>query len=310
MRELGALTERMDGDGIPEDRSEAALDCRVKRVLEQPAENTEAPIGGVDDCGTRFSGGDTRERHQRVMPDNSPLVDGDRGQQLIGGERRHQIPRPVEVGVHVAQVVVLVEELGDRLSVLGRRGHHLDCAGSFFPRPCAPGRGLDVVPPRPSLVTCAHGHFCRQPLPVRTEVHQQHVADVGTESAERLGQRPEVASSARQRQAPVVHGDLDRSVARLERDLDLAEIVVRVRVVKREADSCPTTAPSRRSSSARIPQAAAKAGRSASTRDVALAFAEYGDLYPRHGKAMLEAEFGPRLQRSGCRLAKRPRRAS
>ena len=80
VRELGALTEGMNGDGIPEDRSEAALGCRVERVLEQPAEDTEPPIGGVDDCGTRLGGGDTRERHQRVMPDNSPFVDGDRRQ--------------------------------------------------------------------------------------------------------------------------------------------------------------------------------------------------------------------------------------
>ncbi len=33
-----------------------------------------------------------------------------------------------------------------------------------------------------------------------------------------------------------MHGDMHRSVAGLERDLDLAEVVVRVRVVKREAD--------------------------------------------------------------------------
>jgi hypothetical protein len=33
-----------------------------------------------------------------------------------------------------------------------------------------------------------------------------------------------------------VHSDLDRSVAALERNLDLTEVVVRVRVVKREAD--------------------------------------------------------------------------
>jgi len=33
-----------------------------------------------------------------------------------------------------------------------------------------------------------------------------------------------------------MHGDLDRSVARLQRDLDLAEVVVRVRVLKRKAD--------------------------------------------------------------------------
>ena len=80
VRELGALTEGMNGDGIPEDRSEAALGCRVERVLEQPAEDTEPPIGGVDDRGTRLGGGNTSERHQRVMPDYSPLVDGDRRQ--------------------------------------------------------------------------------------------------------------------------------------------------------------------------------------------------------------------------------------
>ena len=285
VRELGALTEGMDGDGIPEDRREAALGCRVERVLEQPAEDTEAPIGGVDDCGTRFSGGDTRERHQRVMPDNSPFVDGNRRHQLIRGERRHQIPRPVEVGVHIAQVVVLVEELSDRLSVLGRRGHHLDCVGSFSPRPCAPGRGLDVVPPRSSFVTCADGHFCRQPLPVRTEVHQQHVADVRTESGERLGQRPELTSSARQRQAPVVHDDLDRSVTRVERDLDLAEVVVRVCVVKREADELMDDRAEPPLVLCRDSGSGCKRREECQYQRRRARVAEDGDLYPRHGKS-------------------------
>jgi hypothetical protein len=33
-----------------------------------------------------------------------------------------------------------------------------------------------------------------------------------------------------------VHGDVDETIARLERQLDLAEVVVRVGVVKSEAD--------------------------------------------------------------------------
>ena len=51
---------------------------------------------------------------------------------------------------------------------------------------------------------------------------------VRREGGERLGQRPEVASRTRQRHPPVVHHDVDETVGRLERHLDLAEIVVRV----------------------------------------------------------------------------------
>ena len=167
---------------------------RVKRVLEQPAEDTEAAIGGVDDCSTCLGRGDTSERHQRVMPDYSPLVDGDRRQQLARRERRHQVPRPVEVGVHIAQVVVLVEELGDRLAVLGRSRPHLDRVGRFYTGLCAPRAQPRCGAASPVRRHArADGHFCRQPLPVRTEVHQQHVPGVRSESGERLRQRPEVA---------------------------------------------------------------------------------------------------------------------
>ena len=62
----------MDGDGIPEDRSEAVLGCRVERVLEQPAEDTEAPIGGVDDRGARLGGGDTGSGISAWCPTTRP----------------------------------------------------------------------------------------------------------------------------------------------------------------------------------------------------------------------------------------------
>ncbi len=116
----------MDRDGISEDGREASLDRRAERVLEHPAEQTEPAIGGVDDRGARLGGGDTGERHQRVVPDHLTVVHRDRRQQLARREPCNQVPRPIEVRVHVTQVVVLVEELGDRLSVLGRARSHLD----------------------------------------------------------------------------------------------------------------------------------------------------------------------------------------
>src|SRR4029450_8549408 len=77
LRVLGTLTERVDGDGIAEDRGAAALARRAERVLEQPAEDTEATIGGVHDGGTRLGGGDAGEGHQCVVADHPPLVEGD-----------------------------------------------------------------------------------------------------------------------------------------------------------------------------------------------------------------------------------------
>src|SRR4029077_8219300 len=86
VRRLGALAEGMDGDGVAEDRGQAAFPRDVERVLEQPAEDTEAPVGGMDDCGAGLSGWDTGDRHQRVMPDDQPVVDGNRRQQLARSE--------------------------------------------------------------------------------------------------------------------------------------------------------------------------------------------------------------------------------
>src|SRR6266536_1779600 len=155
-----------------------------------------------------------------------------------------------------------------------------------------------------SAVTGADAHFCRQPLPARTEVDEQHVTGVRSESGQRLGQRPEVPSSTRQRQAPVVHDELDRSATRLERNLNLAEVVVRVRIVKREAEELlddraePPLVLSGDSDSG------CKGREECQYQRLRARVAEDGDLYPRHGKRrMLEADFGPRLQRSGSRLA-------
>src|SRR4029453_5258579 len=46
LRGLGALAERMDRDSIAEDRGKAALPRRIERLGEQPAKDTEAPVGG------------------------------------------------------------------------------------------------------------------------------------------------------------------------------------------------------------------------------------------------------------------------
>ena len=138
--------------------------------------------------------------------------------------------------MHVAQLVVLVQELGDRLGVLRRSRPHLDRVGRFCARLCAPRGSLDVVPAARSIAGQADGDLRRQALPLGTEIQEPHVPGVSCERGERLRQRPEVAPGARQRQAPVVHGDVDETVARLERHLDLAEVVVGVGVVKREAD--------------------------------------------------------------------------
>ena len=62
----------MDGDRIAEDRSESTVGSRLECVREEPTEDTEAAIGGVDDGGTRLCGRDIGERHQGVVPDYSP----------------------------------------------------------------------------------------------------------------------------------------------------------------------------------------------------------------------------------------------
>ena len=286
----------MDGDGIAEDRSETALGRGVERVLEQPAEDTEAPIGGVDDCGTRLGGGDTRARHQRVMPDYSPLVDGDRRQQLARGERRHQVPRPVEVGVHIAQVVVLVEELGDRLAVPGRSGPHLDRVGELLPPPVrawARPRCGAASPVRSSLrrtVTSAASRFPSEPRFISSTLRTS-----GARAASDSGSGPKsppalVSGRPQSCTATWTDPSPDSSV-----NLDLAEVVVRVRVVKREADELlddraepPLVLCGDSASGCKRREDCQHQRRRARV-------AEDGDLYPRHGKAMLEAEFGLRL---------------
>ncbi len=138
--------------------------------------------------------------------------------------------------MHVAQVVVLVEELGDRLSVFRCRRPHLDRIGRVGLGAGALRGGDDVVAARLSAAVRADRDLRRQTLPLGTEVQELHVPGDGLEGGKWLRQRPEVASGTRQWQAPVVHRDLDETVARLERHLDLAEVVVRIGVLEREAD--------------------------------------------------------------------------
>jgi hypothetical protein len=141
----------------------------------------------MDDGGARLSGRDSGEGHQSVVTDHLPVVDGNRRQQLTRREGSHQVPRPVKVGVHIAQVVVLIEELGDRLGILRRSRPHLDRAGRLFARACEAWGSLDVVPPRVSI---AAAHACvdvrRHALPVRTEVKELNVPGGRCEGGERL----------------------------------------------------------------------------------------------------------------------------
>ncbi len=100
-------------------------------MLEQTAEEAEAPIGGVDDRGARLGGRNIGTRHQSVVSDYSPVVEPDCGPQLARRERRHQVARPVEIRVYVAQLVVLVQELGDWLGVVEACRSDLDRIGQL-----------------------------------------------------------------------------------------------------------------------------------------------------------------------------------
>jgi hypothetical protein len=132
-------------------------------------------------------------------------------------------------------VVVLVEELGDRLGVFCGCSH-LDRVGRFCSHSGAPGRSFDVVPSRLWIAARADGDQRHKALPVGSEVQELHVRVGRCKRGELLRQRPEVAPCARQRQAPVVHGDMNEALIRLERYLDLAEVVVQVGVVEREVE--------------------------------------------------------------------------
>jgi len=76
-------------------------------------------------------------------------------------------------------VIVLVEELGDRLGILRRSRPHLDRAGGLFARVRKAWGSLDVVPPRVSIaVTRACRNVRRQAFAVRTEVQELKVLGV------------------------------------------------------------------------------------------------------------------------------------
>ena len=80
-----------------------------------------------------------------------------------------------------------------------------------------------------------------------------------------------------------MHGDVDRTVARLERNLDLAEVVVRVRVVKREADELlddGAEAPLVLSGNS---DTGCKRREECQYQRRRARVAEDGELYPRHG---------------------------
>src|SRR4029450_3495593 len=93
-------------------------------------------------------------------------------------ERSYQLWRPVEVRMHAAQVVVLVEELRDRLSVLWRCRPHPDRVGAPSARSPDLRGSLDVVPLSVSIAARAHGDIRRQAFSLGTEVQEPQVLAV------------------------------------------------------------------------------------------------------------------------------------
>jgi hypothetical protein len=113
------------------------------------------------------------------MADHPALVHGDGREQATGVELGHEIPGPVEVGVDVAQVVVLVEELRDPLDVVGAGRPHTD--GILLARSAAraSGRRVQMVAAFRAVARGLYRHAGRKPLPVRAEVQKLHVLGLG-----------------------------------------------------------------------------------------------------------------------------------
>jgi hypothetical protein len=226
----------MDGHGIAEDGRKAALARDLERVIDHAPEDPEASVRGVNDGRAGLAARSAGERHQRVVPDDASLVHGDRRQELLHLEHGHQVARPVEVLVHVAEVVVLVEELGDRLGIQRRPRPQLDrvlCSGGRGRRP---RRGLDVVPRGLAGGAGADRDLGGQPLSVAPQVQELNAAGLGFDGGQPLRERPEAAPAAHQRPPPVVHGHLNAVVTGLEGHFDLAELLARIAVLEREGE--------------------------------------------------------------------------
>ena len=87
-------------------------------VVEDAVEDPEAPVGGVDDGHSRLGRGRALLRYDGVVADDLVAVDGDGREQGTRIETLAHPARTIEVRMAVGQVVVLVQELRDRLGVV------------------------------------------------------------------------------------------------------------------------------------------------------------------------------------------------
>ena len=181
---LGALAEGMHRDGVAVDRRQAEAAGSVDGVREHPAEDAESAVGGVDDRRTGLGRRRLARGHDRVVSDHLPVVDGDGRPEPTRRQLACEEAGPVEVGVHIAQVVVLVQEPGDPLGVLRARRADLDGVAEVG------GSGVwdALVSRRRIRHRCGGGggaKVSRHPLPVAAEVDQPQVVDVRCQRCQR-----------------------------------------------------------------------------------------------------------------------------
>jgi len=104
------------------------------------------------------------------------------------------------------------------------------------------------------------------------------------ERGERLRERPEDTAGAQRRQPPVVHGDVDYIGVRLQRHLNLPEVVVGIGVLEGEVDDARDD----RLQPPRVLHADSARGRErwdeGQHQRPRARVAEDGCLHPRHGK--------------------------
>ena len=232
---LGTLAEGVHGDGVAVDRGQAELAGAVDGVREHPAEDAEAPVRRVDDCRARLGRRRIAGGQDRMVADHAPVVDGDGRPQPtvrhLGGEEA----RPVEVGVHVAEVVVLVQEPSDPLGVFHAGLSNVDGVAEV-----GGSRVVDALVSRRRRIGHRVGgggpNVRRQPLTLAAEVDQAQVVGVPCQRCQRRRERPGRAAHGGERQPPVVDVDGRDPGARLQRHLDLAPRVVRICVVEGKAD--------------------------------------------------------------------------
>ena len=232
---LGALAVRVNRDRASPDRVEPSCLRSGDRMVEDAVEDPEAAIGGVDDRDAGLRRGRAGHGHRRVMADHLPVVNGDGGEKRARLEALAHPARTVEVRMAVGEVVVLVQELGDRLRIVRVAVPDLDLvtgvARHRSPRavPASRSRGTRA---RRDRSTTRPGRMRRFPSAPRLISRR---SSASWAIARRSGGSPLACVRRGERPAPVVDVHLDTPADEVERQLDVAVRLSGVRVLEREA---------------------------------------------------------------------------